>query len=83
MNASNARYAKNMHCHFKILLIQVKNSDEKKLFMEQFEEAFLARDKKRMWVHVGALVKYNREQIDAKALLSPFGDLAPSPFGLN
>jgi len=70
MNASNIRYAKNMQCHFKILLIQVRNLDEKKLFMEQFEEAFLARNKKKMWAHVGALVKYNREQVDARALLT-------------
>jgi hypothetical protein len=54
-----------MHGHFKILLIQVRNMDEKKLFMEQFEEAFVALDRKKMWAHVGALVKYNREQIDA------------------
>lgn len=67
MNSSNARYAKNMHNHFKILLIQVRNLDEKKLFMDQFEEAFVSLDRKKMWAHVGALVKYNREQIDAKA----------------
>jgi len=42
--------------------------DEKKLFMEQFEEAFVALDRKKMWVHVGALVKYNREQIDARSI---------------
>ena len=67
MNSSNARYAKNMHSHFKILLIQVRNLDEKKLFMEQFEQAFVSLDRKKMWAHVGALVKYNREQLDAKA----------------
>jgi uncharacterized protein with von Willebrand factor type A (vWA) domain len=55
-----------MHSHFKILLIQVRNPDEKKLFMEQFEEAFVALDRIKMWVHIGALVKYNREQIDSK-----------------
>ncbi len=65
MNSSSFRYAKNMHGHFKILLIQVRNMDEKKLFMEQFEEAFVALDRKKMWAHVGALVKYNREQIDS------------------
>jgi hypothetical protein len=55
-----------MQDHFKILLIQVRNMDQKKLFMEQFEEAFVALDRKKMWAHVGALVKYNREQIDAR-----------------
>ena len=68
MNSSSFRYAKNMHGHFKILLIQVRNMDEKKLFMEQFEEAFVALDRKKMWEHVGALVKYNREQIDARSI---------------
>lgn len=67
MNSSNARYAKNMHSHFKILLIQVRNLDEKKLFIEQFEQAFASLDRKKTWAHVGALVKYNREQVDAKA----------------
>ena len=57
-----------MHGHFKILLIQVRNLDEKKLFMEQFEEAFAALDRKKMWEHVGALVKYNREQVDSRML---------------
>jgi len=69
MNSSNYRYAKNMKGHFKILLIQVRNLNEKKMFMEQFEQAFLALDRKKMWEHVGALVKYNREQIDAKFLI--------------
>jgi hypothetical protein len=55
-----------MHSHFKILLIQVRNLDEKKLFMEQFEQAFVSLDKKKMWAYVGALVKYNREQVDTK-----------------
>jgi hypothetical protein len=55
-----------MQDHFKILLIQARNMDQKKLFMEQFEEAFVALDRKKMWAHVGALVKYNREQIDAR-----------------
>jgi hypothetical protein len=27
MNSTNVRYAKNMHGHFKILLIQVRNLD--------------------------------------------------------
>ena len=67
MNSTNVRYAKNMHGHFKILLIQVRNLDEKKLFMEQFEQAFVALDRKKMWEHVGALVKYNREQVDTRA----------------
>ena len=57
-----------MHGHFKILLIQVRNLDEKKLFMEQFEEAFVALDRKKMWTYVGALVKYNREQVDSRML---------------
>jgi hypothetical protein len=49
--------------------MQVRNLNDKKLFMEQFEKAFLALDRKKMWEHVGALVKYNREQIDAKFLV--------------
>ena len=60
--SSNARYAKNMRDHFKILLIQVKNLEEKKLLMEQFDIAFLVRDKDQMWKHVGYLVKYNQQK---------------------
>ena len=58
-----------MKGHFKILLMQVRNLNEKKMFIEQFEQAFLALDIKKMWEHVGAIVKYNREQIDAKSLI--------------
>ena len=58
-----------MKGHFKILLMQVRNLNEKKMFIEQFEQAFLALDRKKMWEHVGAIVKYNREQIDAKSLI--------------
>jgi hypothetical protein len=61
--SSNARYAKNMRDHFKILLIQVKNLEEKKRLMEQFDVDFLARDKDQMWKHVGYLVRYNQQKI--------------------
>ena len=62
MKLSKVQYANNMHGHFKILLIQVKNLDDKKLFLKEFEEAFTLLDKEKMWSHIGALVKYNREQ---------------------
>jgi len=57
MNSSNSRYAKNLQGHFKILLIQVRNLDEKMFFMEQFEQAFAVLDRQKMWAHIGALVK--------------------------
>ena len=56
--SANARYAKNMRDHFKILLMQVKNLEEKKRLMEQFDVAFLVRDKDQMWKHVGYLVRF-------------------------
>ena len=60
--SANARYAKNMRDHFKILLMQVKNLEEKKRLMEQFDVAFLVRDKDQMWKHVGNLVRFNQEK---------------------
>ena len=64
MKSSTVCYANNMHSHFKILLIQVRNLDDKKLFLKEFEESFILLDKQKMWVHIGTLVKYNREQAE-------------------
>ena len=62
MKLSKVQYTNNMRGHFKILLIQVRNLDDKKLFLKEFEEAFALLDKEKMWGHIGALVKYNREK---------------------